>query len=148
MEHMRLSPDEVAEIDSLTGKTQNKAHILDLLNTVNSKAITQDSVFCMERKEQLALLQAFFIAASAKDCSLMIAMKAVSSGDYSREGSLLSKTLPIVEPFPNSVYTYNVSMVDLDLKPFSKIPYYIDLDRRVVSNFLSLGLDFTCVRSR
>ncbi|KAG7478122.1 hypothetical protein MATL_G00077090 [Megalops atlanticus] len=68
------------------------------------------------------------VAMTAKDCSVMIALAPCG------EGELLEPSLEIQPSKPR--FTYSVSILDLDPKPYESIPHQYKLDSKIVNYYL------------
>ncbi|XP_022763203.1 inositol-pentakisphosphate 2-kinase-like isoform X2 [Durio zibethinus] len=79
--------------------------------------------------ESLKIVKGYLIAASAKDCSLMISFRPKENDD------LLSRTSysTVYLGSTNQVFEYKVHFIDLDLKPLKKMEYYYELDKKIVN---------------
>ena len=77
------------------------------------------------------LIENFLLAATAKDCSIMITLLPV------KKSSNLTPTLPFVN-LSNSkyMYYYRIALVDLDKKTEDKIPYYYNLEQIISQTYL------------
>ncbi|XVE94663.1 hypothetical protein REPUB_Repub02eG0028100 [Reevesia pubescens] len=79
--------------------------------------------------ESLKIVKNYLIAATVKDCSLMISFRPREGGDLlsgsSHDTIYLGST--------NQVFEYKVYFIDLDLKPLKKMEDYYKLDKKIVS---------------
>ncbi|KAJ8772517.1 hypothetical protein K2173_027694 [Erythroxylum novogranatense] len=80
--------------------------------------------------ESLKILKNFLIAATAKDCSLMITFRP-------REDDLGSVQSSVYLQSTDQNFDYKVNFIDLDLKPLRKMVDYYELDKRVLSYYTS-----------
>ncbi|XP_038596648.1 inositol-pentakisphosphate 2-kinase isoform X2 [Tachyglossus aculeatus] len=76
----------------------------------------------------LTKVQQYRVAMTAKDCSIMIALSPCQQDECSEQR-------PIV-PASKSRFTFSVSVLDLDLKPYESIPHQYKLDGKIVNYFL------------
>uniref|UniRef100_A0A8V1AAE1 Inositol-pentakisphosphate 2-kinase n=1 Tax=Gallus gallus TaxID=9031 RepID=A0A8V1AAE1_CHICK len=76
----------------------------------------------------LTKVQQYRIAMTAKDCSIMIALSPCLQDECSEQRPvvLASKTR----------FTFSVSVLDLDLKPYESIPHQYKLDGKIVNYYL------------
>ncbi|XWS24398.1 hypothetical protein CRYUN_Cryun28dG0098500 [Craigia yunnanensis] len=79
--------------------------------------------------ESLKIVKDYLIAATAKDCSLMISFRPKEDGDLLSGSSHNTVYLGST----NQVFEYKVYFIDLDLKPLKKIEYYYELDKKIVN---------------
>lgn len=100
-----------------------------------------------DRAEQLALLRDYLTAATAKDCAIMITMQQIietQQQQQSPETDGLTKHSSsdsgsssgngvITDDRSGCTFAWQISLVDLDLKPLSKVPHHAALDRRIVA---------------
>ncbi|KAK0576442.1 hypothetical protein LWI29_017570 [Acer saccharum] len=98
------------------------------------KELDEDKVsqFCtslhsISLDESLKIVKNYLIAATAKDCSLMICFR--PRGDEVSGASYNSVHLEST----NQVFDYKASFIDLDLKPLRKIEEYYELDKKIAS---------------
>ncbi|XP_010539888.1 PREDICTED: inositol-pentakisphosphate 2-kinase isoform X2 [Tarenaya hassleriana] len=82
--------------------------------------------------ESLNIVKNYLIAATAKDCSLMISFRPT---DAEHLGSSHS-TLYLEST--NQAFDYKVHFIDLDLKPLKKIEDYYELDKKIVARYLEI----------
>ncbi|KAK8988986.1 hypothetical protein V6N11_030357 [Hibiscus sabdariffa] len=75
--------------------------------------------------ESLKIVKDYLIAATAKDCSLMISFRPKEDGLPSHNTVYLEST--------DQVFEYKVNFIDLDLKPLKKMEAYYELDKKIVS---------------
>merc|ERR1711871_54258 len=82
---------------------------------------------------QIELISRFMVAATAKDCSVMITLRQT---DTTPDEPSTYPSLPVeLGDAPRTVvrdlpgWEYSVTLVDLDPKPVEKIPAYYKLDR-------------------
>nr|XP_014720308.2 inositol-pentakisphosphate 2-kinase isoform X2 [Equus asinus] len=75
----------------------------------------------------LTKVQQYRVAMTAKDCSIMIALSPCLQDTRSDQR-------PIV-PSSRSRFTFSVSVLDLDLKPYESIPHQYKLDGKIVNYY-------------
>lgn len=80
-------------------------------------------------EESLKIVRDYLISATAKDCSLMISFRPKKSGDV--QSSYSSVHLEATK----QSFEYKAYLIDLDMKPLKKMPYYYELDQKIVSSF-------------
>ncbi|KAK1550330.1 hypothetical protein Q3G72_017362 [Acer saccharum] len=85
------------------------------------------SLHSISLDESLKIVKNYLIAATAKDCSLMICFR--PRGDEVSGASYNSVHLEST----NQVFDYKASFIDLDLKPLRKIEEYYELDKKIAS---------------
>uniref|UniRef100_A0A3B4WUH0 Inositol-pentakisphosphate 2-kinase n=1 Tax=Seriola lalandi dorsalis TaxID=1841481 RepID=A0A3B4WUH0_SERLL len=79
----------------------------------------------------VAKVHQYRVAMTAKDCSIMVALVPSNEEKEDDEGDFLSSRPP--------AFSYSVSILDLDPKPFDSIPRQLRLDQRIVSCYLRTG---------
>ncbi|XP_069006468.1 inositol-pentakisphosphate 2-kinase isoform X1 [Embiotoca jacksoni] len=90
------------------------------------KCSTEDSV-----EDAAAKVHQYRVAMTAKDCSIMVAL--VPSGEEENDDEGLSRRLRL------PAFSYSVSILDLDPKPFDSIARQLRLDQKIVSCYLRTG---------
>ncbi|KAF7731260.1 Inositol-pentakisphosphate 2-kinase [Apophysomyces ossiformis] len=88
-----------------------------------------------DANEKIQRLYEYVLSMTFKDCSIMISVTP-------HTGALTSENTIKLN---NQVYVYNVKVVDIDLKKMSKIPYWFNLDQRIVEHALQHQIQRTCV---
>ncbi|KAM3621397.1 uncharacterized protein V6R79_010741 [Siganus canaliculatus] len=83
----------------------------------------------------VAKVHQYRVAMTAKDCSIMVALVPVSEEDQEEDGQRFRDFLSSRTPS----FSYSVSILDLDPKPFDSIPRQLRLDQKIVSSFLRTG---------
>ncbi|XP_054640305.1 inositol-pentakisphosphate 2-kinase [Dunckerocampus dactyliophorus] len=78
------------------------------------------------------------VAMTAKDCSIMVAL--VPSSDE-EDDEVLSSQRCLRDFFTSRPpsFSYSVSILDLDPKPFDSIPFQLQLDQKIVSCYMRVG---------
>ncbi|XP_010940105.1 inositol-pentakisphosphate 2-kinase IPK1 isoform X3 [Elaeis guineensis] len=76
--------------------------------------------------KSLKILRDYLIAATAKDCSLMISFRPVQGG------SAASGYNSIFLESSNQNFEYKAYFIDLDMKPLEKMVHYYELDQKIV----------------
>ncbi|XP_068940539.1 inositol-pentakisphosphate 2-kinase isoform X1 [Petaurus breviceps papuanus] len=76
----------------------------------------------------LTKVQQYRVAMTAKDCSIMIALSPCLQDECSDQR-------PVI-PSSRARFTFSVSVLDLDLKPYESIPHQHRLDGKIVSYYL------------
>lgn len=101
-------------------------------------ALKEDAETGVVSPQEARLLRDFMLAASAKDCSLLLAFsladkgeEEVASGDGGSVEAAADWQVRTVSLDNGLVCRYSVAVVDLDPKPFAKIPAYLDQDREI-----------------
>ncbi|CAI5971640.1 unnamed protein product [Closterium sp. NIES-65] len=84
------------------------------------------------------VLRDFLIAATAKDCGIMLALRAAIPGE-TLEAS--QKLRSVVCPSSGCKYFYRLSIMDLDIKPLRKMPKYWSMDQQIVRHYCSVTRD-------
>ncbi|CAM0902185.1 unnamed protein product [Alopecurus aequalis] len=79
------------------------------------------------------IVRDFLIAATAKDCSLMMcfAPRESETTDSEYDSVFLESV--------NRTYDYKAYFVDLDVKPLDKMPHYFKLDQKIVNLYTKTG---------
>ncbi|XP_058092016.1 inositol-pentakisphosphate 2-kinase IPK1 isoform X4 [Magnolia sinica] len=83
-------------------------------------------------EESLKIVRDYLIAATAKDCSLMISFRPTKDGDSTSEYSsvFLEST--------NQNFDYKAYFIDLDMKPLKRMVYYYELDQKIVNRYMQM----------
>ncbi|KAJ7966785.1 Inositol-pentakisphosphate 2-kinase [Quillaja saponaria] len=83
--------------------------------------------------ESLKIVKDYLIAATAKDCSLMVSFTPREDGDSQSiyNNVYLEST--------NQNFDFKVYFIDLDLKALTKVEEYYDLDKRIVSCYSQMS---------
>ncbi|KAK9947042.1 hypothetical protein M0R45_012479 [Rubus argutus] len=85
------------------------------------------SLHSLSLDESLKIVKDFLIAATAKDCSLMISFRP------RKDGSTGSPYKNVYLESTNQFFDYKVYFIDLDLKSLKKMEEYYELDKKIVS---------------
>ncbi|KAF8405267.1 hypothetical protein HHK36_010168 [Tetracentron sinense] len=83
-------------------------------------------------EESLKIVRDYLIAATAKDCSLMISFRLREDGDPGPPDSTV-----YLEP-TSQIFDYKAYFIDLDMKPLKKMVHYYELDQRIVSCYTQM----------
>lgn len=83
-----------------------------------------------------AKVHQYRVAMTAKDCSIMVAL--VPGGEEQDDDDGLSGQRRLRD-FRPPAFSYSVSILDLDPKPFDSIPRQLRMDQRIVSYYLRTG---------
>lgn len=80
--------------------------------------------------ESLGIVRNYLIAATAKDCSLMLSFTPRDGGNLGppRSSVYLEST--------NQSFDYKVNFIDLDMKPLKKMEHYYQLDQKIASCYI------------
>ncbi|KAJ7523133.1 hypothetical protein O6H91_18G039100 [Diphasiastrum complanatum] len=118
--------DDVASMTFVKGEqlTVNSSLHNDMKNQ-QTEAVAQLHSLSVEEKKKI--IRDFLIAATAKDCSIILALQPVSS--FTDERSI------ICCPVTKQQYFYKMFFLDLDLKRLKKLPFYHELDQKIVSYY-------------
>lgn len=118
-----------------------------------------ESLLALPRDEALCVLRSYVISATAKDCSIMVAMRAeevikesnpqkgttddacgtllasdsILLGEKVPSAELLSSKCAFKERDQGYGIKYKINVVDLDRKALSKIPKHLALDREIMA---------------
>ncbi|XP_011623523.1 inositol-pentakisphosphate 2-kinase [Amborella trichopoda] len=89
-------------------------------------------------KESMDIMKNYLVAATAKDCSLMVCFWPVGVGELETHDryALLHST--------SQKFYYKSSFIDLDMKPLEKMYYYYELDQKIVSYYTSQIVKEAC----
>ncbi|XP_021613502.1 inositol-pentakisphosphate 2-kinase isoform X1 [Manihot esculenta] len=91
------------------------------------------SLHSIPLSESLKIVKDYLIAATAKDCSLMISFKPRDDGDFgSPYGHIHIKST-------NQNFDYKVNFIDLDLKPLKKMETYYEKDKKILNAYAQMG---------
>ncbi|KAJ9674772.1 hypothetical protein PVL29_023980 [Vitis rotundifolia] len=90
------------------------------------------SLHSIPSDESLKIVRDYLIAATAKDCSLMISFAPRKDGDSASPYSnvYLAST--------DQSFDYKAYFIDLDMKPLKKMQYYYELDQKIVSCYTQM----------
>lgn len=99
---------------------------------INRIPLQHTSLHQIPVNESLKILKDYLVAATAKDCSLMISFKQREDGDT---GSSFSN---VYLESTNQSFDFKVHFVDLDLKPLKKMEEYYELDKKIVTNYTQM----------
>ncbi|KAI8917098.1 inositol-pentakisphosphate 2-kinase [Powellomyces hirtus] len=94
-------------------------------------------------KERLQFIHEYLLAATLKDCSIIIAMwledpnSTEPSDTPANEGTVRLDT-------SSQVLRYRVGILDIDPKRITKIPDYYKLDQNIVEHFKKMGVEKDC----
>ncbi|XP_008289491.1 inositol-pentakisphosphate 2-kinase [Stegastes partitus] len=83
-----------------------------------------------------AKVHQYRVAMTAKDCSIMVALLPSGEEEDDDEGLSGQRRLRDFRP---PAFSYSVSILDLDPKPFDSIPRQLRLDQKIVSCYLRTG---------
>ncbi|KAJ0252528.1 Inositol-pentakisphosphate 2-kinase [Hirschfeldia incana] len=87
----------------------------------------EESLHCLPLDESLKIVKDYLIAATAKDCSLMISFRLRNELDSapSCDAVCLKST--------NQTFDYKVHFIDLSMKPLKRMEAYYKLDNKIIS---------------
>ncbi|CAB4402468.1 unnamed protein product [Rhizophagus irregularis] len=148
LEEWKLIVDEYMK--RTTANNSNNENVLEFMSTMENKQIHQR-------------IYEYLMSATLKDCSIIFSFRKSDIRDFAEQKShssqifqnkerlqqiSLSETQsPISDslnkyPYDNYLdkpYVYKVNVIDLDPKPLAKLPYYQELDAKIVENYLKCG---------
>uniref|UniRef100_A0A2P2MT19 Inositol-pentakisphosphate 2-kinase n=2 Tax=Rhizophora mucronata TaxID=61149 RepID=A0A2P2MT19_RHIMU len=81
--------------------------------------------------ESLMIVKDYLIAATAKDCSLMICFRPREDGEFESPHSLYLQAT-------GQNFDYKVNFIDLDMKPLKKMEDYHQLDRKILNCYAQM----------
>eukprot|EP00898_Chlorokybus_atmophyticus_P001280 jgi/Chlat1/2152/Chrsp17S00187 len=93
----------------------------------------------LTQEQSRAVLRDFLVAATAKDCSVMLALrpgKCVGTPD--RSDAVRGDVRVVVDTASGHDFQYKIALVDLDIKPLRKMPYYYQLDQDILACYHSV----------
>ncbi|XP_043713241.1 inositol-pentakisphosphate 2-kinase-like isoform X2 [Telopea speciosissima] len=93
------------------------------------------SLHSLSLEESLKIVRDYLIAATAKDCSLMISFRPREDGD---QGSPHST---VYLKSTNQSFDCKVHFIDLDMKPLKKMVHYYELDQKIVSCYTQMEME-------
>ncbi|KAL1914685.1 uncharacterized protein VTP21DRAFT_8096 [Calcarisporiella thermophila] len=107
----------------------------------------------IEEEEAKAWVREFLLAATIKDCSIMIAIRGATDAKENPKDAqqLFPDNVRHLSWQPTSThlakthFVYKVRVLDLDPKPWSRVPYYLEQDRKIVGAFLEKGAEKSCI---
>ena len=85
------------------------------------------------------VLRKYLVAATAKDCSIMITMAPIEGAQTADAFELTAlqqdpfRGAVLFDPLLQRLYRYKVAFVDLDLKPVGKVEEHFRLDQAIMS---------------
>nr|4AXD_A Chain A, INOSITOL-PENTAKISPHOSPHATE 2-KINASE [Arabidopsis thaliana] len=85
------------------------------------------SLHALPLDESLKIVKEYLIAATAKDCSIMISFQSRNAWDSEPSGDYVS-----LKP-TNQTFDYKVHFIDLSLKPLKRMESYYKLDKKIIS---------------
>jgi len=107
--------------NTLLQLSQNEVAILK--STIGRETITT--------REAVGYIRDFMISTTTKDCSIMITIANVTL-----ESEINTSTLnTVTDTVSKNIYVYKISVIDLDPKPLLNLPYYYDLDQKLVYQY-------------
>ncbi|OVA08748.1 Inositol-pentakisphosphate 2-kinase [Macleaya cordata] len=83
-------------------------------------------------EESINIVKDYLIAATAKDCSLMISFRPREDEDQ------VSSYSTVCLESTNQIFDYKAYFIDLDMKAFKKMVYYYELDQKIVSCYTKM----------
>ncbi|KAI0230170.1 hypothetical protein L0F63_001770 [Massospora cicadina] len=98
------------------------------------------SLTSLTLREKLEVIHSYLISATFKDCSLMISFASNGSGLESNRlqaVTLAPQLMAANDPLTRLNFGYQIGVVDLDPKPITKLPSYIQLDQSITAAFLT-----------
>ncbi|CAA6665376.1 unnamed protein product [Spirodela intermedia] len=95
----------------------------DLLNRCSS-------IHSLSLEESLKIVRGYLIATTAKDCSIMVSFRPRQRNVTSDFGSVFLKST-------GQTFDYKAYFIDLDMKHFRKMPYYYELDQKIVEFYVN-----------
>ncbi|KAK9165462.1 hypothetical protein Scep_000653 [Stephania cephalantha] len=97
---------------------------------VDSKTLQMyQSLHSISLEESVKIVRDYLIAATAKDCSLMISFRAREHENYvSPHGKVYLEST-------NQSFDYKAYFIDLDMKPLKKMTHYHELDKKIIHCF-------------
>ncbi|XP_022952004.1 inositol-pentakisphosphate 2-kinase-like [Cucurbita moschata] len=84
------------------------------------------SLHSLPLDQSLRIVKNFLIAATAKDCSLMISFRRRVCEEWGSSNNTIRLE-------PGKFFDYKAHFIDLDLKPMKKMEEYYELDKKIVS---------------
>ncbi|GES77726.1 inositol-pentakisphosphate 2-kinase-like [Rhizophagus clarus] len=99
----------------------------------------------MEYKQIRQRIYEHLMSATLKDCSIIFSFRKSDMRDVARQNSHSSpifqnkerlQQISLSDNYLDRSYVYKVNVIDLDPKPLAKLPYYQELDAKIVENYL------------
>ncbi|CAK9236694.1 unnamed protein product [Sphagnum troendelagicum] len=92
-----------------------------------------DWVQSLSWDESRRVVRNYLIAATAKDCGLMLTMRPL----YNISGKPFPVPSTFVTACPTTTqqFVYKIALLDMDLKRLKKMPFYLSLDNEIVSTY-------------
>lgn len=130
--HMKLSGKQTHTKDSGGTTDDHSAQLPADSEPSNNAALAYKQAITalleLPRDEALQILRDYVVAAAAKDCSVMVTMRALRERESGQD---------CVE-FWGRQWQFRIGVVDVDFKPLSKLQAHFDLDRQILSAYLKL----------
>eukprot|EP00112_Aurelia_sp_Birch-Aquarium-sp1_P008054 Seg1882.6 transcript_id=Seg1882.6/GoldUCD/mRNA.D3Y31 product="Inositol-pentakisphosphate 2-kinase" protein_id=Seg1882.6/GoldUCD/D3Y31 len=83
----------------------------------------------MEMQDMILEIQKFLVAATFRDCSLMITFQETSKTAENGDQNTVNISTGVA-------YQYEIKLIDLDPKSLGKLKHYYELDHEIVKNYL------------
>lgn len=97
----------------------------------NSRCV--DSADVMDEQEERQRLYEYVLSMTLKDCSVMVCLtRDYGSGDTATRTIRTGHTSSSL----GHCFQYQIKVVDVDMKKWTKIPFWYDLDRRIIQHNL------------
>eukprot|EP01029_Cantina_marsupialis_P001936 TRINITY_DN11759_c0_g1_i1.p1 TRINITY_DN11759_c0_g1~~TRINITY_DN11759_c0_g1_i1.p1 ORF type:complete len:419 (-),score=101.73 TRINITY_DN11759_c0_g1_i1:142-1398(-) len=97
-----------------------------------------EDVSVLSNEVKIATLNRFLLSATLKDCSVMITINPVI--DESRP-CMDSGVWRVTSDISGKLYDVKATIIDMDPKPYEKIPYYFNLDQKIVNKYVEAGVE-------
>lgn len=155
----RIGVERAAELaECLSARAATFARGMDAgVEDQGCNAGVDDSAFDVEESGAIQSLRDFVVAATAKDCSVILAIQQMGCpptpfGAHCRESDgtmLIDVTHPedrsdvgeeIISAGERLVYRCRASVVDLDIKSVRKLPAWLALDKEIVAHYDTVNL--------
>jgi len=95
----------------------------------------------LSTEEIVVKINQFLVAASSKDCSVMITLFPLTSEVSQKSQEIIYPVISV----DNCSYRYRAAIIDLDEKIEENIPYYYQLDQTISRNYYEQEVYKVCV---
>ncbi|CAO3599658.1 unnamed protein product [Absidia cylindrospora] len=102
---------------------------------LNGVRKNNDSTTMDDEKEELQRLYEYLLSMTLKDCSVMICM-AKGVRNLQGDTALPNATSTAMVESSGHCFQYHIKVVDVDMKKWNKIPFWFDLDKRIIQHNL------------
>ncbi|MCO5584628.1 hypothetical protein L7F22_038559 [Adiantum nelumboides] len=116
-------------------RTDFKLEIADESEKHGPSPEIADFLVGMSLSDCMQVIRNYLIAATAKDCSLMLTFQQVL--DLEAQNTKLKHHNLIASSKSKYPFLLKFNFLDLDMKPLSKMPHYYHMDQKIVKTYLA-----------